>query len=132
MKKHLGKIVYGVLLLILIITGVWASNCEKFEIFGVYSSPRCKVDAVYFDAEICEICGNNVLDTGVLEPTGIEKSSLTFSEHFSSLEEYYSLKNKILVPSVIMAVDIAFIIAVTFYFIYVSCKKRKLKRRFNK
>lgn len=132
MKKHIWKIVFGVLFLILVISGVWASNCKKFDIFGLYSSPRCKVDAVYFNTETCDVCGNNVLETGVLETSGFEKDVLIFSDHFSSLEEYFSLKNKVLVPSIIMALDIAALIVTTGYYIYCSCSKKKLNRRFKK
>ena len=132
MRKHIGKIVMGVLLLILVISGVWASNCEKFDIFGLYSSPRCKVDAVYFSEETCSVCGNSVMVTGVLEASNFDKDVLTFSDHFSSLEEYHSLKTKVLVPSVIMALDISALIITSCYFIYRRFSKKKLEGRFNK
>lgn len=130
MKKYWIGLVYGILFLLLIGFGIWASNCEKFDVFGLYNSPRCKVDAVYFDDEVCSICGNNVTETGVLEASG--QPSLTFSEHFSSLEQYRELKNKVLVPSVAIALTLACLIVFTGYIIYRRISKKKLDRRFKK
>lgn len=132
MKKHIGKVIYGVLILILISSGVWASNCEKFDVFGLYSSPRCKVDAVYFDTEVCSVCGNNIMDTGVLESSDFEETVLVFSDHFSSLDNYFDLKTKVLVPSVIMAIDIGLLVITTCYFIFCALNRKRLKRGLKK
>lgn len=130
MKKYWVGLVYGVLFLLLIGFGIWASNCEKFEVYGLYNSPRCKVDAVYFKDEVCSLCGNSVTETGVLEGTG--QPNLNFSDYFSSLKEYRDLKNKVLVPSVAIAITISCLIIFTGYVIYRGISRKKLDRRFKK
>ena len=128
-KRHWILVGYVIIILLLYLFSFWASTCDKFEIFGIYDSPRCKVDAVYFTDETCKSCGNEITETGILELSGNSSKNLNFSEHFSSYKNYCDLKKEVLLPSLFMTIT-ALSIPIYSTFVYIKCiEKKKLNRR---